>query len=361
MKILQLIQKPQLRGAEIFACQLSQEFVKRGTHVDVVYLFEHEPFALKFKLNFIPLLANKNRRLWDWNAFKRLSKIIEDGQYDLVQANAADTLKYAVMSKLFFGWKAKIVFRNASLMGRLMHSPFQKLYNRFLLSRCDRIVSVSENCRQDLIYFYPPAKKTSVTIPIGAYIVDHSEIPAHPRPKAGPVFLHVGSFVWEKNHEFIIAIFQKYLHRYGMGYLWLVGDGKLKEHIEIKITQSGLQNNVVFWGARQDVASFLKSADVLVFPSVVEGVPGVILESLASGTPVLASNAGGIPEILEHDVNGHCLSSFNEEDYVNSMHTLTTNAALRSRLVAAGKETIRTSYDIRIIADRFHEFYKSIL
>jgi glycosyltransferase involved in cell wall biosynthesis len=173
------------------------------------------------------------------------------------------------------------------------------------------------------------------------------------------VFLHIGSFVWEKNHEFLLSIFQKYLLRYSIGYLWLVGDGKLKELMETKVKQLALEHHVVFWGARRDVASFIKSADVLLFPSVVEGVPGVILESLASGTPVLASNAGGIPEILEHDVNGHCLSSFSEDDYVNSMHTLTTDKALRSRLVAAGKETVRTSYDMRIIADRFYEFYKN--
>lgn len=360
MKILQLIQKPQLRGAEIFACQLSQEFIRRGTHVDVVYLFEHEPFALQFELSFIPLMANKNRRLWDWNAYKRLNKIIQNGHYDIVQANAADTLKYAVVSKLLFGWRAKIVFRNASLIGRLMHSSFQKLYNRFLLGRCDSIASVSENCRQDLIRFFPQAKKKSVTIPIGAYIEGISEVQAYPKPEKGPVFLHIGSFVWEKNHEFLITVFQKYLQRHGIGYLWLVGDGKLKESVEAKVVQFGLQNNVVFWGARQDAASFLKAADVLVFPSVVEGVPGVILESLANGTPVLASNAGGIPEILKHGVNGYCLSSFNEEDYIDSMYTLSTNEGLRSRLAVAGKETIKTLYDMRIIADRFQEFYSGI-
>src|SRR5687768_4552566 len=147
MRVLQLIQKPQLRGAEIFACQLSKEFTDNGTHVDVVYLFENDNFALEFDLNFISLHANLNRRLWDLKAYKRLNKIIRERGYDIVQANAADTLKYVVISKLLFGWKAKIIFRNASLMGRLMHSAVHRLYNRWLLSKCDQIISVSENCR----------------------------------------------------------------------------------------------------------------------------------------------------------------------------------------------------------------------
>ena len=87
MRVLQLIQKPQLRGAEIFACQLSKEFADQGTHVDVVYLFENGNFALQFDLNFIPLHASQRSRLWDLKAYKRLSKIIQEGGYDIVQAN----------------------------------------------------------------------------------------------------------------------------------------------------------------------------------------------------------------------------------------------------------------------------------
>src|SRR5687768_16402044 len=186
MRVLQLIQKPQLRGAEIFSCQLAQELTNRGTHVDVVYLFDHDHFALEFDLNFIPLQANRKGRLWDIKAYKRLHQIIRTGRYDVVQANAADTLKYAVTSKLLFGWKASIIFRNASLMGRLMHSTFQKWYNRWLLSHCDLIISVSENCRQDLVRFFPKAQQLAVTIPSGTYPVDEATIAGQDRPEQGP-------------------------------------------------------------------------------------------------------------------------------------------------------------------------------
>jgi glycosyltransferase involved in cell wall biosynthesis len=361
MRVLQLIQKPQLRGAEIFACQLSKEFADRGIHVDVVYLFEHENFALEFDLNFIPLHADQKSRLWDLRAYKRLNQIVRKGEYDIVQANAADTLKYAVTSKLLFGWKAKIIFRNASLMGRLMHSIFQKLYNRWLLGQCEQIISVSENCRQDLIRFFPKAKQVSVTIPIGTYLFDDAKVRGHPRPDQGPVFLHVGSFVWEKNHEFLISIFHRYFQLHNMGYLWLVGDGKLRAPIEAKVKELKLDDRVIFWGSRKDVVSFLKSADLFIMPSVVEGMPGVILEALSCGLPVLASNAGGIPEIIKHAVNGYCLRALTEEDYVNCMDILTTNTTLRAQFIKAGKTLIRDSYNMPLIADQFLNSYKNII
>ena len=96
-------------------------------------------------------------------------------------------------------------------------------------------------------------------------------------------------------------------------------------------------------------------------PSVVEGIPGVILEALSCGLPVLASNAGGIPEIIQHEVNGYCLPALVEEDYVRCMSTLTTNTALRSQFAKAGRELVRNSFNMPLIADRFLHFYKNII
>src|SRR5262245_48822963 len=111
LKILQIIQKPQRRGAEIFACQLSVELIKRGHHVDVVYLFDM-PVQLNFDLRFTPLHANAKRRFWDVKAYKKLNDIIVGNGYDIVQSNAGDTLKYAAISKALYHWRAKLIFRN---------------------------------------------------------------------------------------------------------------------------------------------------------------------------------------------------------------------------------------------------------
>lgn len=361
MKILQIIQKPQRRGAEIFACQLALEFVKKNLQTDVVYLFSKANSDLTYDLNFIPLDANPARRFWDFKAYLRLHRIISQGKYDVVQANAADTLKYAVMSKLLFGWKARLIFRNASLMGRLIHSAIQRKYNQWLLSRCDLIISVSENCRQDLIQFYSQAKEVSVTVPSGTYLFEDVETKIHVDPEQRPVFINVGSFVWEKNHEFVLKIFQRYIERYTTGSLWLVGDGRLLEPIREKVKQMELDKRVVFWGSRRDVISFLKSADVMIMPSVVEGMPGVILEALACELPVVASNAGGIPEVVQDNVSGFCLSELREENYVKCMNDLTTDSSLRRRFTKAGKQAIRDTFNMTSIAEQFFKHYSTVI
>ncbi len=70
MKILQIIQRPQRRGAEIFACQLSIELQKLGHDVDVAYLFDQEDFQLDFAFNFMPIHATQSHRFWDVKARK---------------------------------------------------------------------------------------------------------------------------------------------------------------------------------------------------------------------------------------------------------------------------------------------------
>ena len=80
MKILQVIQRPQFRGAEIFACQLSVELIKLGHEVDVLFLFGANDQQLPYPLHFIPLHANIKRRFLDLKAYKKIKQIIKKGE-----------------------------------------------------------------------------------------------------------------------------------------------------------------------------------------------------------------------------------------------------------------------------------------
>src|SRR4051812_46062486 len=109
MRILHLIQKQQLRGIEVFAAQLSTHLVNAGNEVMIVSLYGGTG-TLPFSGKILSLDGDIKKKFFDWNAWKRLSKIIKDFKPDVVQANAADTLKYAVFSKKLFGWNQPVIF-----------------------------------------------------------------------------------------------------------------------------------------------------------------------------------------------------------------------------------------------------------
>lgn len=101
---------------------------------------------------------------------------------------------------------------------------------------------------------------------------------------------HVGSFLYPKNHEFLIDVFEKIHSLRPDSVLLMVGEGPLKSRIQDKVKALGLEASVIFAGKHTDVENYYKAFDGMVFPSHYEGLPGVVLEAESSGTPVLMSD-----------------------------------------------------------------------
>lgn len=100
---------------------------------------------------------------------------------------------------------------------------------------------------------------------------------------------HVGRFLYQKNHDFLIDIFDEVHKRNPASVLLLVGDGPLKEQIREKVSARGLSDSVRFLGIRRDVPDLLQVMDVFVLPSFYEGLPVVGVEAQAVGLPCLIS------------------------------------------------------------------------
>lgn len=101
---------------------------------------------------------------------------------------------------------------------------------------------------------------------------------------------HVGRFIPVKNHRFVIEVFQKIHQIKKNSVLLLIGDGELREELEQYVDELNLNGNVRFLGERSDVEELIPMMDVMVFPSFYEGMPLVVLEAQASGTPIVYSD-----------------------------------------------------------------------
>jgi glycosyltransferase involved in cell wall biosynthesis len=359
LKILQIIQKPQLRGAEIFTCQLSEELKSLGHTVDVIYLFGDENQKLVYDLNFKALSATQSKRFWDFKAYKKLADLIEKENYDIVQANAGDTLKYAAISKRLYKWKSKLVFRNANKMSAFIQSKPHLWLNQFFLSQMDYAISVSENCRQDLIQLYPKAKDISATGTIGTF--DFSQLKAVGQSSNNKIWINVGSFVQEKNHSFLLEIFAEYLKNDQENELWLIGDGPLRKPLEEQAKILGIEENIKFWGYQNNAVAYIKAADIMVMPSKIEGLPGVILEALSCGKPVIASAVGGIPEVVHNDENGYLIKAFDKAAYISKIKIVFNDQNLREKMSQNAQKLIQEEFLMPKIAKHFESIYLDIL
>jgi glycosyltransferase involved in cell wall biosynthesis len=237
----------------------------------------------------------------------------------------------------------------------------KKVFNGFLVNRLHHVISVSELCRQDFIetYHFNPGNTTTIPIGIEAQPINTS-IPNDLKDvfAGGKVLVHVGSFVREKNHAGLLRIFQSLAGKVENAKLLLVGDGGLRPEIERQILEMGHEKRVLLLGQRNDVLSILSNADALLLPSRIEGLPGVILESMGCHTPVVAYDVGGISEVVKNGETGWLIKADDEAGFCTAVESV-----LKGNVDAVKANAFRmvtSEFDNRTIARRFLEVYQRV-
>lgn len=359
MRILQLIQKQQLRGAEVFAAQLSQHLSNAGHEVLIVSLLPGDA-QLPFSGKIISLDANLKKRFADWASWKKLSQLIKAFKPDVIQANAGDTLKYAILSKQFFRWKQAVIFRNASMVSHYIKNPVSHYLNAFFYKRVDYVVSVSENTKKDIQQLFSiPDDKITVK-PVGVELTGYKRLPEFDNGLINLV--HVGGFSFEKNHEGLVRIFELLIKTQPNICLWLVGEGKLKNKIEEKAGEKGLREKIKFVGFVNNPLDYIHSADVLVLPSIIEGLAAVILEAFYCKTPVVAYAVGGIGELVKNGETGWLINKGDEKAFASAVLEVVNGDQLKKGIIInKAYETLMSSYYNKQIAERFILLYQRII
>ena len=362
MKIIQLIQKPQLRGAEIFASQLSNHLVEKGNQVLIISIFEGDA-NLPINGPVLHLDRPPGNRFYDYKAWKKFSRIIQDFRPDIIQANAADTLKFAISSKLFFAWKVPVVFRNANKMGDFITSKIKWSINNFFLSRVASVISVSNECRRDFIETFKFREDKVVTIEIGVEMRNIEQVPTDLKNifEKGPVITHIGSFVPEKNHLGVIRIFQKVLQKHQNAQLLLIGKGILEEKVRSEVKNLNLEKPVHFIGYRQDVLEILKGSGAFVLPSLIEGLPGVILEAMYCGTPVVAYEVGGVGEVVKSGSTGWLIQKGDEDGFSDALIQALDDGPVVQNIIVNSDALVQKRFMNHAIAERFFSHYLKVV
>ncbi|UBZ06853.1 glycosyltransferase [Salegentibacter mishustinae] len=362
MKIIQLIQKPQLRGAEIFACQLSNHLMEQGHEVLVVTIFKGDA-QLPFKGEIIDLARPLSKRFVDFQGWKKFNSIIREFKPDIIQANAADTLKFAVSSKILFSWKEPLVYRNANKMGDFIDSKFKWALNKFYISKVAYVISVSKECEKDFIKTFSYPEKRIRTVEIG---VEEQELGGIPKDlqkifKRGPVLSHIGGFVPEKNHKGLLRIFTETLKNNPDTQLLLIGKGRLEPEIKVRVEELQIKENVHFLGYRSDVLEVLYYSNAFVLPSLIEGLPAVILEAMYCKTPVVAYNVGGVGEVVLQGETGWIVEKNEEAKFQQHLEEILAGDENISERVKTAKNMISDKFLNKQIAQGFAKCYFEVL
>jgi glycosyltransferase involved in cell wall biosynthesis len=141
----------------------------------------------------------------------------------------------------------------------------------------------------------------------------------------------------------------------------LLGDGPSRPEIESLIHERALTNQITLLGWSPEVVCWLKSADALIFPSFTEGSPNVVLEAMASGCPVIASNIPACRELIQNHVSGRLIPPENAAAFTQAATEILANKPLAQSLAAAASATVQLRHDIRVIASQWSDLYLRLL
>ncbi len=318
--------------------------------------------------NAINLDLNGKKSVFSFKLLFALIKLIKKEKPDIVQANGSDTLKYAVIAKLFIP-KMKIVYRNISMIsawsktGSLKHK-----FNKWLFSNVDFVTSVGNQALEDLVktYSYPIEKTKMIRRGIPQFnfnqlqsrtaIANEFEFDV-----SNKILIHIGQFSPEKNHRFLIESFIQIQQQYSNVKLILIGEGKLNNEIRELVKSKGMEKNIFFAGHRNEVQRMLAGSDLFVLTSNIEGVPGVVLEAGMQSIPTLAINVGGVGEVVIENKTGVLLAEHNVTLFSNAAIALIQNESLRKELGTNVYKFVMENYSLNSCSVQFEKLYKQIL
>lgn len=380
MKILMLIPHypPLIGGAEVFAKTLADYLAERGEKVHIV------------TGRITPLLNKKD------NENATLHRVSMVSMKDLVN----HSYFYLFTGFPLMMWKSIALIKRegidvvhtvgsiASVMGlilsKLTNKPYISTIQGGYPKYPDRIINIfglwlirrafsnsslvhcistflEKSCRQ------LGARKTLV-IPNGIHLnrltfLNKKEIKEKLRIGEEKIILTAARLIEIKGIKYLIKAFNKVLEDQNNIRLLIIGDGPEKKKLVNLSDQLHLKDRVSFLGhmPQEQVLSYMCASDIFVGPSLVEGLGNVFIEAMACGTPVIGTTVGGIPDIIEDEVNGLLVPPGDSKAIANAILKILDDEELRIRFSKKGLMVVKEKFAWDNICERIYQEYNQLI
>ncbi len=197
----------------------------------------------------------------------------------------------------------------------------------------------------------PPVK--TLVIPNG---IDLDTFPPAPR-SAQKVVTTIANLRNGKAHDVLLQAASLVLLRQPDARFRIVGDGPLRDTLEAQARALGIDRRVDFLGGRDDVPALLQSSDLFAFPSLMEAFPNGVMEAMAAGLPIVATDVGGIPELLDHGRNGLLVRPGDAGALADGILHFLGHPDQADTCGRAARQTIATRYSFERMVAAFESLY----
>lgn len=179
-------------------------------------------------------------------------------------------------------------------------------------------------------------------------------------PTDHPVIISAGRFEKQKGFRYLIEAMPTILRAVPNTTLVLLGDGPLRNELEAQAHRLGVTDFVNFAGWRTDAPELLPAADVFSLPSLWEAFGYVLLEAMAAGIPIAASNVDGIPEVLDQGRLGELHPAQNSDALAKALIRLLTDTEHSAQLSRSGREHVLAHHSLDTMIHQYQDLYQSL-
>ncbi len=362
---------PTLGGSGVVATELGKMLAEKGHEVH--FITDRMPFRLgQFHTN----IFYHEVEVSDYYVFRyppydlalanKLAQVAKQEQLDLLHVHyAVPHAICAYLAKQMVGEHLKVV---TTLHGTditiLGHDPSLRDLIRMAIHESDAVTAVS----RDLMLETYDVLAIDKEIDLVYNFVDPRDYmtPANPQLRAGfaqpqeKILLHMSNFRPVKRITDVIDIFAA-VHRQVPSHLIFVGEGPDLAKAVNQVKELGLTNRVHFLGKQNNVAEVIGLADLLLLPSEKESFGLVALEAMAAGVPTIGSEAGGIPEVVRHGIDGFLASVGDTQQMAAYAVQLLRDPQLWSDFSRAGMQQARMKFSAASVVEQYEDIYYRVV
>lgn len=341
--ICQVLHSLHVGGAEVLAAELARGLAGQFQFV-FACLDELGPLGESLRREgFVVEVLGRKAGL-DVGCVRRLAQFLARQQVALVHAHQYTPFFYA-RAPFWLARRPPVLFTEHGRFHPDLPNRKRMLFNRLFLRQCDRVVAVGQAVKQALVANegIPPGRIDVIYngVRLEAFAPDPSarhevrrELGIGPQ---APVAILVARLDPIKDHATALEVAARVQQTHPDFRLLLVGEGPSRPAIEAHIAARGLAGTVHLLGLRSDVPRLLAAADLFLLTSRSEGIPVTLIEAMGAGLPVVATQVGGVPEVVIENETGLLAPAGDAAALAEAVQRLLADPTWRQRLGRAGQ------------------------
>lgn len=351
------------RGGERQTLLLATGLRDRG-HVAEIVCPPGAPLGERARAAGLPVTEMPLRGELNLRAIGRLRRLFRNRAADIVQMHTSHAHTLGTLARLGRRRPRTIVARRVDYSIHRSGTPgFTQLKYRMGV---DRYIAISEAIRDVLVDDGIPTKNISV---VHSGVVPHSETNTSRAqiresigvPTDAVVVGNVAHLACHKGQIHLVRAFPAVVAEHPNAHLVIVGDGEERDALEAEIAKLNLAGHVHLAGFQSDVAAWLASFDFFAMPSEQEGLCTSLLDALFAGLPVIGSEVGGIPEIIEDGVTGLLAPVGDSPALARAVSRYIADPEYARKLAATGGEKVRAHFSADAMVEGSLRVYRELL